>query len=128
LGVEAVTVKNPFSKNLCSPSQIEGIEIHDLVSGVLTLNELETHILFLLFDEHLSAVELSEKTNKHRSTIQKALSNLMSKGLILRKKRGLRRGYHFTYTSIPREKVKDMMIYYVEEQTRCLKERINKEL
>ncbi len=123
-----MTVKNPFSKNLCSPSQIEGIEIHDLVSGVLTLNELETNILFLLFDEHFSAVQLSEQTQKHRSTIQKALSNLMSKGLIIRKKRGLRRGYHFTYTSIPKAKVKEMMIYYVEEQTRCLKERIMKEL
>ncbi|MHC1604464.1 MAG: helix-turn-helix domain-containing protein [Candidatus Methanofastidiosia archaeon] len=121
-------MKNPFSKNLCSPSQIEGIELGDLVSGVLTLGELETKVLFLLFDKHLSITQLSSQTKKHRSTIQKALSNLMSKGLIIRKIRGLRRGYHYIYAAIPKSKVKEIMIMHIEEQTKCLKERIENEL
>jgi len=119
---------NPFSKNLCSPNQIEGIDTYELVSGVLSLNELETSILFLLFNESLSAVELSNRSGKHRSTIQKALSTLMGKGLIIRKKKGLKRGYHYTYESIPRSKVKDIMIKYIDEQTRCLIDRIECEL
>ncbi|MBN1785851.1 MAG: hypothetical protein JW825_02525 [Candidatus Methanofastidiosa archaeon] len=119
---------NPFSKNLCSPNQIEGIDLNQLVSGVLTLNELETSILFLLFDENLSALELSKLTRKHRSTIQKALSTLMGKGLIIRRKKGLKRGYHYTYASIPKGKVKEIMIRYIDEQTKCLVERIGEEL
>jgi len=121
-------MKNWLNKNLCSRIQIEGIDIDELVSGVLTLNELETNILFLLFDNQLSAMKLSEETQKHRSTIQKTLSSLMSKGLIIRKKKGLRRGYHFTYTSIQKNKLKEVMISYIEDQTMCLKERIENEL
>ena len=116
-------MKNIFSRNLCSTGQIEGIDINDLVSGVLSLNDLETTILFLLFDTQYSAVELSKTSNKHRSTIQKALSNLMGKGLIIRKKKSLRRGYHFTYTAISKDKIREMMIRLVNEQTDCLKKR-----
>lgn len=119
---------NPFSKNLCSPNQIEGIDLNQLVSGVLNLNELETSILFLLFEKNLSAVEISDMSNKHRSTIQKALSTLMNKGLIIRRKKGLRRGYHYTYASISKDKVKELMIKYIEEQTKCLVNRITAEL
>ncbi|HOP09389.1 MAG TPA: helix-turn-helix domain-containing protein [Candidatus Methanofastidiosa archaeon] len=119
---------NPFSKNLCSPNQIEGVDIYELVSGVLSLNELETSILFSLFDDNLSAVELSRRSGKHRSTIQKALSTLMGKGLIIRKKRGLRRGYHYTYGSISKSRVKDLMIKYIDDQTKCLIDRIECEL
>jgi len=121
-------MKNIFSRNLCSPGQIEGIDINDLVAGVLALNDLETSILFFLFDSQLSAVELSATTKKHRSTIQKALSNLMSKGLIIRKKKSLRRGYHYTYTAISEDKIKDTMIRIIEDQTECLKKRINEEI
>jgi len=117
-------MKNPFSQDLCSPSQIEGIDIEELVSSVLNINQLETGILFLLFERPYSGVELSQHTQKHRSTIQKSLSNLMGKGLIIRKKQGLRRGYHYTYSSIPKERVKELMISYIDEQTNCLKERI----
>jgi predicted transcriptional regulator len=69
----------------------------------------------------VSVEELSEILQKDRSTVYKALQNLLDKGLVEREYRILRGGgYKYLYKPIPFEKFREEMIKNINEWARRL--------
>ncbi len=114
-----------LNENLCSKMQLDSLSRDELVFCLLGLNELEGKVLlFLLKNPNSKVREISESLGRHRTSIQKTLTQLINRGLIMRKPVNLRRGYNFVYTSISREKIKKNLIRDVDTWSEMVKKRI----
>ena len=82
------------------------INFQDLMRYALDLSALDVNVYFRLLDGEATVKELSNKLNRNRSTIQRALTNLINKGLVIREPKTMKNGgYYFEYKAIPLEQV-----------------------
>ncbi len=80
----------------------------DLMRYALNLSALEVNVYFRLLDGEATVKEISNKLNRNRSTIQRALTNLINKGLVTRELKTMKNGgYYFKYKAIPLEQVEE---------------------
>jgi len=64
-----------LSENLCSKMQLDSLDRDELIRCLLGLNELEGKVLlFLLKNPNSKVIEISGSLGKHRTSIQKTLS------------------------------------------------------
>ena len=114
-----------MNENLCGKLQIYKMDEDRLLACLLSLNDLESEILFYLFSHpHSTAKEIAEAVERHRSTVQKALEQLLSQGLTLRKATALRRGYVYTYSAISKNELKKSVVQDVKEWCRLIEEKL----
>jgi len=114
-----------LSDNLCSKMQLDSLNKNELILCLLGLNELEGKVLlFLLKNPNSRVIEVSESLGKHRTSVQKTLSQLINRGVIMRKAVNMRRGYNFVYYSISKEKIKESLLKDVETWSDLVKGRI----
>jgi len=84
------------------------INFQDLMRYALDLSALDVNVYFRLLDGEATVKELSNKLNRNRSTIQRALTNLINKGLVTRELKTMKNGgYYFKYKAIPLEQVEE---------------------
>jgi len=82
------------------------INFQDLMRCALDLSALDVDVYFRLLDGETTVKEISNKLNRNRSTIQRALTNLINKGLATREPKTMKNGgYYFEYKAIPLEQV-----------------------
>jgi len=82
------------------------INFQDLMRCALDLSALDIDVYFRLLDGETTVKEISNKLNRNRSTIQRALTNLINKGLATREPKTMKNGgYYFEYKAIPLEQV-----------------------
>jgi len=104
------------------------ITLKDLVQCNYSLNDSEYLVFSQLISSKrgLSVKDLIEKIKKDRTTVQKILTKLMNRGLIMKKQVNLDRGFMFVYFS----KNKDDVIKEIEENVKSyfdgIKESLNK--
>ncbi|MEA1992827.1 MAG: helix-turn-helix domain-containing protein [Euryarchaeota archaeon] len=116
-----------LNENLCSKMQLDSLEKNELIFCLLGLNGLEGKVFLFLFKNPSSKVtEIAESVHRHRSSIQKTVSQLIDKGLITRKSVNLRRGYQYVYHPIPKKEIKKSLMRDVERWSQLIKERITK--
>lgn len=114
-----------LSENLCSKMQLDSLNKNELICCLLGLNELEGKVfLFLLQNPNSRIVKISGSLGKHRTSVQKTVTQLINRGMIMRKTVNLRRGYNFIYYPISKEKIKDSLLKDVEIWSDLVKERI----
>jgi predicted transcriptional regulator len=114
-----------MNENLCSKLQINKMDEDRLLSCLLSLNDLESEILFYLFSHpHSTTKEIAAAVERHRSTIQKALEQLLSQGLALRKASSLSRGYEYTYSAISKKELKKTIVQDVKEWCKLIEEKL----
>ncbi len=114
-----------MNENLCSKLQIDKMDEDRLLVCLLSLNELESTVLFYLFSHpHRTTKEIAEAVKRHRSTVQKALEQLLSQGLALRKASSLSRGYAYTYAAISKKELKKTIVEDVKEWCRLIEEKL----
>ncbi len=114
-----------LNENLCSKMQLDTLEENELVFCLLGLNDLEKDIfLFLLRHPESTVIEIADAVDKHRSSVQKSVGQLMDKGLIMRKSVNLRRGYNFVYYPIPKKRIKENLLQDIEMWSKLVKERV----
>lgn len=107
--------------------QLDSMEKNDLISCLLGLNELEKKVLLFLFETPSSSIiEISLSVDRHRSSVQKIVGQLIDKGLLMRKTVTLRRGYNFIYDPIPKEKIKKTLLEDIDRWSELVKERIER--
>jgi len=105
--------------------QLDSLSKDELIFCLLGLNELEGKVLlFLLQNPNSKVTEISGSLGKHRTSIQKTLTQLINTGVIMRKAVNLRRGYNFVYSPISKERIKDNLIKSVETWSDLVKDRI----
>lgn len=114
-----------MNENLCSKLQIDRMDEDRLLTCLLSLNELEGEVLFYLFSHPQSTTkEIAGAVKKHRSTVQKALEQLLSQGLALRKANSLPRGYAYMYSAISKKELKKTIVEDVKEWCKIIEEKL----
>ena len=102
------------------------VTLRDLVQCNYNLNESEYAIFSQLMGSSsgLSVKELVEKIGKDRTTVQKILTKLLKRGLLMKRQMNLDRGFMFVYFS----KNKDEIIAEIEVNARNYYESIKESL
>ncbi|MBU7029376.1 MAG: MarR family transcriptional regulator [Theionarchaea archaeon] len=114
-----------MNENLCSKLQIDKMDEDRLLACLLSLNELESTVLFYLFSHPGSTTkEIAQAVDRHRSTVQKALEQLLSQGLTLRKANSLSRGYAYAYAAISKKELKKSIVEDVKEWCKIIEEKL----
>lgn len=103
------------------------LEATDIIKCALGIRELEVKTYFTLLDGPVQVQEIADKLHRNRSTIQRSLTNLISKGLATRRTMSIARGgYYYEYEAAPSSEVKKMvraaldqwyekMVHFLEE-------------
>jgi len=102
------------------------VTLGDLVQCNYNLNDSEFKIFSEIMSSSsgLSVKELVEKVNKDRTTVQKILTKLLKRGLLMKRQINLDRGFMFVYFS----KNKKEIIKEIEINVKSYFENINESL
>ncbi len=104
------------------------VALKDLVQCNYNLNDSE----YLIFAElmkskkGLSVKELVEKIEKDRTTVQKILTKLSNRGLVMKRQMNLDRGFMFVYFSKNREDIVKEMEENIESYFNSIKSSLEK--
>ncbi len=96
----------------------------EIVAQALDMNDLQREIYFGLRDQELTVKDLVDKTGRTRSVVQRALQELLDKGIIVREGRTDRTVY-YVYTSVPFEKVKKQVSNIIARWYREINEKLS---
>ncbi|WEL20041.1 helix-turn-helix domain-containing protein [Candidatus Nanohalococcus occultus] len=86
---------------------LEGKDDRDVIFTVFGLNDLQKSIFQELEDHKLTVQEVASRVDRNRSTVQRALQELMEKDLIMREGRTDQTVYYL-YTTLPLDDIKDL--------------------
>ncbi|MFW6285602.1 MAG: helix-turn-helix domain-containing protein [Nanoarchaeota archaeon] len=110
------------------------VTLKDLVQCNYNLNESEYQIFAELIKSKkgLSVKDLVEKVNKDRTTVQKILSKLISRRLLIKRQINLDRGFMFVYFSKNKDEIiseieanVNMYFKHIEDNLNKWKKKIN---
>jgi predicted transcriptional regulator len=91
-------------------NRLKKFTIEDLMRCILGLQEIEIRVYFdLLENGEGSVLEIAERVNRDRTTVQKALRSLMNCGLVSRKKVTEKVGYKYIYNAVELDKVSNII-------------------
>ena len=107
-----MSARNPmvglFDKSFNKPS--------DLLCCAFGLRNSELDVYFSLISGPKTVEEIAERIGKDRSTVQRVLNRLHSKGLAKREMETIDRGgYYYTYSAEETEIIRDQILAQLEE-------------
>ncbi len=108
----AMNARNPlvglFHKNFKNPS--------DLLCCAFGLRDTELDVYFSLISGSKTVEDIAERIEKDRSTVQRILNKLHTKGLVLRDTKNIPRGgYFYEYRAEDSETIRDQILEQLEE-------------
>lgn len=86
---------------------MEGKDDRDVIFTVFDLNDLQQSIFRELEDHKLTVQDLASRVDRNRSTVQRALQDLMEKDIIMREGRTDQTVYYL-YTTLPLDEIKEL--------------------
>ena len=103
------------------------VTLQDLVQCNYNLNDSEYEIFAQIIKSRrgLSVKELVEKTNKDRTTVQKILTKLIKRKLLMKRQMNLERGFMFVYFSKNREEIFNEIEQNVENYFKTIKQSLD---
>lgn len=84
--------------------ELEGKDEEDIVFEVFDLNSLQKSLFGEMENAELTVKELAEKVDRNRSTVQRALQDMLDKDLVLREGKTDKTVY-YVYTTLPMEEI-----------------------
>lgn len=93
------------------------VTLKDLVQCNYSLNDSE-YVIFsqiMMSKRGLSVKEIVDKVEKDRTTVQKILTKLLKRGLLMKRQVNLDRGFMFVYFS----KNKEEIVKEIEDNVKC---------
>lgn len=86
------------------------VEVSDVMHCFLGLRTLEIDVYFYLLKGQATVKEVADALGRTRSTIQRAIQNLVQRGFAHRRTRSLRKGgYVYVYESVNLGMLKDLI-------------------
>ncbi len=103
------------------------VELRDLVQCNYNLNDSEYDIFSQLMESQrgLSVKELVDKVDKDRTTVQKILTKLLKRDLLMKRQMNLDRGFMFVYFSKNKHEIVEDIERNVESYFDNLKASLN---
>ena len=104
------------------------VTLSDMVQCNYDLNDSEFDIFLALMESPrgLSVKEIVERVNKDRTTVQKILTKLLKRNLVMKRQMNLDRGFMFVYFSKNKKDIIEEIEHNVDEYFRSLKESLNR--
>ena len=107
-----MSARNPmvglFNKSFNKPS--------DLLCCAFGLRNSELDVYFELISGSKNVEQIAERINRDRSTVQRVLNKLHSKGLVMRDTHKIQRGgYYYEYSAEDTEIVRNQILAQLEE-------------
>ncbi|MFB6145760.1 MAG: helix-turn-helix domain-containing protein [Candidatus Nanohaloarchaea archaeon] len=103
---------------------LEGKEEKDIVFEVFDLNGLQKSIFDEINDSQLTVKEISDKVDRNRSTVQRALQEMLEKDLVMREGKTDKTVY-YVYTTLPMTEIKDITTQALDTWHQRVKERLS---
>jgi predicted transcriptional regulator len=92
---------------------VEEKEDREIIFDVFNLNDLQCSIFQQLQDDKKTVQEIAEEVDRNRSTVQRALQEMMEKDILMREGRTEKTVY-YVYTTLPIEDLRDLTCEVVE--------------
>ncbi len=86
---------------------LEGKDEEDIVFEVFDLNTLQENVFEELRSSKLTVQEIASRVDRNRSTVQRALQDMMDKDIIMREGKTDKTVY-YVYTALPMEEIKQI--------------------
>ncbi|WP_423792952.1 helix-turn-helix domain-containing protein [Methanocaldococcus indicus] len=92
-------------------------DIENLMSCIFGIKSSDVRVYFdLLINGPSKISDIAKRIDRERSTVQRAVQNLLTAGLVTRKQVNLKEGgYYYIYEAIPFEDVKKIIKENIEE-------------
>ncbi|EHK01509.1 transcriptional regulator, TrmB [Candidatus Haloredivivus sp. G17] len=87
--------------------EIEDKDEKQIVYEVFDLNDLQKSIFQALNDSKLTVQEIADEVGRNRSTVQRALQEMLEKDLLMREGKTDRTVY-YVYTALPMEEIREV--------------------
>jgi predicted transcriptional regulator len=88
----------------------QNVEASDVMHCFLGLRNLEIDVYFYLLKGRATVKEVAEALGRNRSTVQRAIQNLVQRGFAHRRTRTLRKGgYVYVYEAVSLANMKDLI-------------------
>lgn len=88
---------------------LEGKDERDIVFEVFDLNGLQRSLFEEMKESKLTVKELANRVERNRSTVQRALQEMLDKDLVMREGKTDRTVY-YVYTTLPMDEIRDITL------------------
>lgn len=103
---------------------LDGKDEEEIVFDVFDLNGLQESLFDEMEDAELTVKELARRVDRNRSTVQRALQDMLDKDLIVREGKTDKTVY-YVYTTLPMEEIRDVTREVLDSWHRKVKQRLN---
>ncbi|MFB6190485.1 MAG: helix-turn-helix domain-containing protein [Candidatus Nanohaloarchaea archaeon] len=86
---------------------LDGKDEKDIICDVFDLNGLQEDVFSELRDAKLTVQEVSNRVDRNRSTVQRALQDMLDKDLVMREGKTDKTVY-YVYTTLPMEDIREI--------------------
>lgn len=86
---------------------LEGKDSDEIVFETFQLNDLQREIFQEIRDQQMTVKQIKEEVDRSRSTVQRALQEMLEKDLILREGKTDKTVY-YVYTTLPWSEIKEL--------------------
>jgi predicted transcriptional regulator len=104
--------------------ELEGKDEEDIVFDVFDLNGLQESLFEEMENAELTVKELAERVDRNRSTVQRALQDMLDKDLVLREGKTDKTVY-YVYTTLPKEELSSVTRDVLDEWHKKVKQRLS---
>lgn len=92
---------------------LEGKEDRDIVFDVFDLNDLQRQIFEQIEDSQMAVQDIADSVDRNRSTVQRALQEMLDKDIIMREGKTDKTVY-YVYTTLPFDELRQLTVQVVE--------------
>lgn len=103
---------------------LEGKNSDEIVFETFQLNDLQREIFQEIRDQQMTVKQIKEEVDRSRSTVQRALQEMLEKDLVLREGKTDKTVY-YVYTTLPMEEIKDLTIDTISEWYNKVEEKLS---
>lgn len=112
-----------FNLYLMDFLKMEGKEERDIVFDVFDLNDLQQSLFDEMEDSQLTVKELSNRVDRNRSTVQRALQEMLDKDLVMREGKTDKTVY-YVYSTLPMKKVRNLTMKALDSWHQQVREKL----
>jgi len=103
---------------------VEDKDEQQIVFDVFDLNDLQKSIFDTLNDQTLTVQEIADSVDRNRSTVQRALQEMLDKDLLMREGKTDKTVY-YVYTSLPMDEIRDVTSNALEQWHRKVQKKLS---
>ena len=104
--------------------ELEGKDEEDIVFDVFDLNGLQESLFEEMENAELTVKELADRVDRNRSTVQRALQDMLDKDIVLREGKTDKTVY-YVYTTLPKEEICDVTRDVLDDWHEKVKSRLS---